>query len=348
MKITKEIEKLHRESVIFDGLLMWGNLDSPNTIGELIEGNLAGGNYTVANNTHDFTAAVANILKYRKVIRENSNLLTLALNTKDIVNAHKDRKVGVVLGFQDSRAIEEVDHLELFHALGVRIVQLTYNAQNLAGTGCCDLSGGKITYHGQALIRKMEELKIALDLSHCGDETTDSALDFAERPVLFTHVAVRSLIDAPGRAKTNKQLEKVARGGGMVGIIFAPWFVKRDPATYRILPSTVQDVVDIIEHAVKLIGVDHVGFASDLARIWFDLGRTPPDATMRNMRTIRPDIFGVGPTETYDPFPVGLQRHSELVNLTAELVNRGFSSEDVKKLLGGNFLRVLGNIWGEQ
>jgi len=348
LKITKEIEKLHRESVIFDGLLMWGNLDSPNTIGELIEGNLAGGNYTVANNTHDFTAAVANILKYRKVIRENSNLLTLALNTKDIVNAHKDRKVGVVLGFQDSRAIEEVDHLELFHALGVRIVQLTYNAQNLAGTGCCDLSGGKITYHGQALIRKMEELKIALDLSHCGDETTDSALDFAERPVLFTHVAVRSLIDAPGRAKTNKQLEKVARGGGMVGIIFAPWFVKRDPATYRILPSTVQDVVDIIEHAVKLIGVDHVGFASDLARIWFDLGRTPPDATMRNMRTIRPDIFGVGPTETYDPFPVGLQRHSELVNLTAELVNRGFSSEDVKKLLGGNFLRVLGNIWGEQ
>lgn len=347
MKISTEIEKLHRDSIVFDGLLMWGNLDSRKTIGELIEGNLSGGNYTVANNTHDFRAAVANTLKYRKVIRENSDLLSLALSTRDIVQAHKDRKVGIVLGFQDSRAIEEVEDLEVFHALGVRLIQLTYNAQNLAGTGCCDLSNGKITYHGQAIIRKMEELKMALDLSHCGDETTDSALDFAERPVLFTHVAIRSLIDAPGRAKTNKQLERVARGGGVVGVIFAPWFVKRDPKTYRILPSTVKDVVDIIEYTVKLVGIDHVGFASDLARIWFDLGKTPPDATMRNMRTIRPDIFGVGPTETYDPFPEGLQKHSELINLTAELRERGFSPEDVKKIMGGNFLRVLGNIWGE-
>lgn len=347
VKIDNIVEKLHRELIAFDGLLMWGNLDSRKTIGELIEGNLAGGNYTVANDTHDFKAAVENTLKYRRVIRENSDLLTLALKIEDIVYAHKSHKVGVVLGFQDSRAIEDVNHLELFHALGIRLIQLTYNAQNLAGTGCCDLSNGKITYHGQALIRKMEELNIALDLSHCGDETTDSALEFAEKPVLFSHVAVRALIDAPGRAKTNKQLETVARKGGMAGIIFAPWFVKRDPVTYRILPSTVKDVVDIIEYTVKLIGVDNVGFASDLARIWFDLGKTPPDATMRNMRTIRPDIFGVGPTETYDPFPVGLQKHSELINLTAELLDRGFSPEDVKKVMGGNFVRVLGKIWGE-
>lgn len=346
-KHKKEIEKLHRDSILFDGLLMWGNLDSRKTMQEMIEGNLAGGNYTVANHSHDFKGAIANILKYRKVIQENSDLLTLALNTQDIRKAQKSRKLGVVFGFQDTRAIEEVDHLEVFHALGVRIVQLTYNAQNLAGTGCCEISGGKITYYGQKLIRKMEELKIALDLSHCGDETTDSALDYAERPVLFTHVGVRQLCNAYGRCKTDKQFEKVVQTGGMAGVCFAPYFVKRDPVTFQVLPSTVKDVVDAIQYLVKLIGVDHVGWGSDLARIWFDLRKTPVDSSMRLWRTLRPDIFGRGPTETYDPFPVGLQKHSELINLTAELADRGFSPEDIHKIEGGNFLRVLGKIWGE-
>ncbi len=343
----KELKKIHRDSILFDGLLMWGNLDSRKTIQEMIEGNLAGGNYTVANHSHDFKAAIASILKYRKVIQENSDLLALALNTEDIKKAQKNRQLGVVFGFQDTRAVEEVEQLEVFKALGVRIVQLTYNAQNLAGTGCCEISGGKITYYGQKLIRKMEELKIALDLSHCGDETTDSALEYAERPVLFTHVGVRRLCNASGRCKTDEQLEKVARTGGMAGICFAPYFVKRDPVTFQVLPSTVKDVVDAIQYMVKLIGVDQVGWGSDLARIWFDLGKTPEDSSMRLWRTLRPDIFGRGPTETYDPFPVGLQKHSELMNLTAELLERGFSVEEVRKIVGGNFLRVLGKIWGE-
>jgi len=255
----QDIKKLHQESLPFDGLLMWGNLDSRKTMAEMLEGNLAGGNYTVANHSHDFEGAIANILKYRDVIRDNSDLLTLALNTADIKKAQKSHKLGVVFGMQDTRAVEEVDQLEVFHTLGVRIVQLTYNAQNLAGTGCCEISGGKITYYGQKLIRKMEELKIALDLSHCGDETTDSALEFAERPVLFTHVGVRKLCNATGRAKTDKQLEMVARTGGVAGICFAPYFVKRDPVTFQVLPSTVGDVVDAIQYLVKLIGIDHVG-----------------------------------------------------------------------------------------
>jgi membrane dipeptidase len=346
-KQKQDLQKLHQGSLLFDGLLMWGNLDSRKTMTEMLEGNLAGGNYCVANHSHDFEEAIANILKYREVIQENSDLLTLALNTEDIKNAQKSQRLGIVFGFQDTRAVEEVDHLEVFHALGVRIVQLTYNAQNLAGTGCCEISGGKITYHGQKLIRKMEELKIALDLSHCGDETTESALEFAERPVLFTHVGVRQLCNAYGRAKTDKQLEMVARTGGVVGICFAPYFVKRDPVTFQVLPSTVEDVVDAIQYLVKLIGIDHVGWGSDLARIWFDLGKTPPDSSMRLWRILRPDVFGRGPTETYDPFPVRLQKHSELFNLTEALVERGFSFKDVRKIVGGNFLRVLGKIWGE-
>ena len=342
----ENVKKWHQDALVFDGLLMWGNLDSRKNIQNMIQGNYAGANYTVANHSHDFTGALDNILKYRALLEENSDLLALAISTKDIEQAKKQKKVGVVLGFQDSRAVEKVEYLDVFHSLGVRIIQLTYNAQNLAGTGCCDLSQGKITYHGQNVIRKMEKLGIALDLSHCADETTESALAFAERPVLFTHVGVRKLCNAYGRCKTDKQLEMVAKKGGVAGICFGPFLIKRDPKTWQILPSTVADVADALDYMVKLIGVDHVGFGSDLVPIWQEMGRTPPDSSLRLWRTLRPDVFGRGPTEEYDPFPQGLQTFSELPNLTAELVKRGYGAEDVKKILGGNFLRVLKEIWG--
>ena len=193
----------------------------------------------------------------------------------------------------------------------------------------------------------MEALGIALDLSHCGDETTESALEFAERPVFFTHVGVRKLCNAHGRAKTDRQLEMLARTGGVAGICFAPFLVKRDPHSYEVLPSTVKDVVDLVDYSVKLIGIDHIGFGTDLPRIWMDLGKVPPDSSMRLWRELRPDVFGRGPTDVYEPYPMGLQKHSELSNLTAELMERGYTEADIKKILGGNFIRVLRQIWSE-
>jgi len=342
----REINRLHHDSIIFDGLLMWGNLDSKKSIREIIDGGVIGANYTIANHSHDFEGAVRNILKYKNVMKENCDLLTLAVTTEDIKKAKNSKKLGIVFGFQDSRAIEEVDYLEVFYALGVRIIQLTYNVQNLAGSGCCEISGGKITYYGQKLIRKMEELGIALDLSHCGYETTESALEFAERPVLFTHVGVRQLCNAYGRAKTDRQFEMLALRGGVAGVCFAPFLVKRNPNTWEVLSSSVKDVVDAIDYLVKLIGIDHVGFGSDMVGAWFDLGKTPPDSSMRLWRELRPDVFGRGPTDVYEPFPIGLQRHSELPNLTKELVERGYSDDNIRKILGLNFLRLLNQIWG--
>ncbi len=343
----KRFENIHRESIVFDGLLMWNNLDSRKIIGELIEGNVAGVNYTVAHGSHNFEAAMGEIQKCRARMDENQDLLEPAVTTEDIKKAKANKKVGVVMGFQDSGPIERIDQLDLFHALGVRIIQLTYNVQNLAGTGCCDISGGKITFFGREVIRKMEKLGIALDLSHCGDETTESALEFAERPVLFTHVGVRRLCNSQGRGKTDRQFEMLARTGGVAGVCFLPALVKRNPKTHEVLPSTVQDVVDAIDYLVRLIGVDHVGFASDNALYWYDLGRRPSDSPLARWRELRPDVFGVGPTETTEPFPEGLQRFSEISNLTAELVNRNYTKDKIHKILGGNFIRVLKEIWGK-
>ena len=345
--IEEKAHKIHRESMVFDGLLMWNNLDGRNIIEEMIAGHISGANYTVAHSGHDFEGALKEIVKYREVIEKNGDLLLLAQTSEDLQRAKTEGKIGVVLGFQDSKPVEQMHQLEVFHALGVRIIQLTYNVQNLSGAGCCDISGGKITFHGQELIRNMERLGIALDLSHCGDETTDSALEFAERPVLFTHVGVRRLCHSQGRGKTDRQFEMMARTGGVAGVCFLPALVKRNPDTHEVLPSTVEDVVDAIDYLVKLIGIDHVGFASDLALYWYDLGRRPADSPLAMWRERRPDVFGVGPTTTSEPFPQGLQRFSEFSNLTVELVKRGYSDGDAGKILGGNFYRVLKAIWGK-
>jgi membrane dipeptidase len=346
-KNNKTADQIHRDAIVFDGLLMWNNLDGRAVIEDMLLGNITSANYTLAHGGHNFEGALDEIIKYRRIIEENSDLLDLVLTAADIEKAKAGGKLGVVFGFQDSGPVERIDQIDLFYALGVRIIQLTYNVQNSAGTGCCDISGGEITYFGRELIRKMEKRGIALDLSHCGDETTDSALEFAERPVLFTHVGVRELCNAQGRGKTDRQFELLARTGGVAGICFLPALVKRDPDTYEVLPSNVKDVVDAIDYVVKLIGIDHVGFGSDLAQYWYDMGRRPGDSPIAMWRERRPDVFGRGPTEVSEPFPVGLQRFSEFSNLTAELVERGYGEDAIHKILGGNFLRVLREIWGE-
>ena len=114
----KKIDIIHQDSIIFDGLLMWNNLDSKKIIGEIIEGNIAGVNYTVAHGGHDFEGAVHEILKYRNLIEENSDLLDLAVTAEDIERAKVNGKLGVVFGFQDSRAVEQISYLDLFQTLG--------------------------------------------------------------------------------------------------------------------------------------------------------------------------------------------------------------------------------------
>jgi membrane dipeptidase len=196
-------------------------------------------------------------------------------------------------------------------------------------------------------MQRLGEARIAVDLSHCGDETTEDALRRARAPVLFTHAGARAVCPAFGRNKTDEQIRMLAATGGVMGLTFAPFFVKRDRETHEVLPSTVEDVVRHIEYVGDLVGLEHVGIGSDLCSAWLAQRKTPPESSLRWWRELRPDVFGRGPTEEYDPYPVGLRKHSELLNLTRALFERGFSPGEIQGILGGNFLRVLGAIWGE-
>ncbi|HHY08683.1 MAG TPA: membrane dipeptidase [Corynebacteriales bacterium] len=350
LRLTEDQEeialKAYKEAIVFDGLLTWGNLDHLDAAEQILKGGITVGNFTVAHWPHNFTKGVANVIRYRKTVSENPHLFKLVECIEDIEKAKALGKLGVILGFQDAKPIEDdLDNLEVYYALGVRIIQLTYNAQNYVGSGCCELSYGKLTYFGRKVVRRMNELGIAIDLSHCADETTMDAIETSEKPVLITHSSTRALCNAYGRNKADDQIRALASKGGAIGICLSPSFTKRNPETLEVLPSTVEDVVDHMEHVINLVGIDHVGWGSDLCVKWIEKKQTPPTSSLRHWRPLRPDVFGKGPTEYYDPRPEGLGTHLEMINIARCLARRGYGKEDIKKVLGGNFVRVLKEIW---
>lgn len=335
-------KRLHEESIIIDGMLPVRNLYNPKYLDQVIKGGVTAGNVTVASWPDNFNRAIKKIIACKDAIKENSNKMMLATSAEDIRRAKEEGKLAVILAFQATRPIEdELSYLKSFYDMGVKIIQLTYNAQNLIGSGCCELIYGKLTYFGKEVVDVMNELGIIVDLSHCSDPTTVDAIEYSKDPCVFSHSSVRTLCNAYGRNKPDEQIKALGEKGGVMGITFFPCLIKRDPKTYDVKPSTADDVLDHIDYAVKLIGTDHVGFGTDMSGETLDEEKAPPTSVMRWWRPRRPDVFGRGPTEKYDPYPTGLDRHYKLLNLTRGLVARGYSDEDIKKILGGSFLSLL-------
>lgn len=344
--VVAHANQLHAKAIVFDGLMPWGNLDHPECVAEAQAGGVTAANVTVAHYPHNWPRAMEAIRRYTAVVDAHPDVMLLAKSSADVREAKESGKVGVVLGFQDTTPFEnQLGSVDEFVVAGVRIVQLTYNTQNFVGSGCCESHYGPLTMFGRELLLALQQNGVAIDLSHCSDETTDDALRHAKGPVFFTHSGVRSLCPAYGRNKTDDQIRRLADGGGVMGICLAPFLLKRDLHTHDVLPVTLDDVIDQIEYVGELVGLEHVGFGSDLVSAWLRQHRTPPESSLRWWREARPDVFGRGPTEHYDPYPEGLRNHNEVPNLTRRLLERGFSDEDILNVVGGNFFRALSRVW---
>jgi len=338
---------LHTKAIVIDGLTFKDGigLEYPKDLDRMLVGGISAVNYTVAHFPHNFLGALKEIDKDKQRVLENK-CLCFATSVEDVRKAKSEGKVAIIFGFQDGKPIEDdLSHLRTFRDVGVRIIQLTYNAQNLIGVGCCERSYAKLSYFGVEVVEEMNRLGIVVDLSHCCDETTMDAIEASKDPVLFTHSSVRAICNAYGRNKTDEQIQALAEKGGVIGICWFPPLVKRDPKTHVIERSTVEDVLGHIDYVVRLVGVDHVGFGTDMVGRALDQGIVPWYSSIRIWRPLRPDVFGAGPTDVYDPPPTGLERHSDTPNLTRGLVARGYSDQEVLKILGGNFLRVFERVW---
>ncbi|MFQ5675117.1 MAG: dipeptidase [bacterium] len=275
----------------------------------------------------------------RRVIEKYPEAFQLALTADDIESAFAAGKIASLLGMEGGHAIENsLGALRSFYRLGARYMTLTHNVTlDWADAVMDEPKHNGLTEFGKEVVREMNRLGMLVDLSHVTPNVMSDALEVSEAPIIFSHSSARALTDHP-RNVPNDVLRKLPANGGVVMVTFIPSFVSQkvkdweDPlqellkgvpfddeyrritdeyrAQHQPVPkATVKDVADHVEHIRDVAGIDHVGIGSD--------------------------FWGSG------DMPEGLEDVSKFPNLFAELIDRGWPDEDLKKLAGQNLLRVL-------
>lgn len=318
---------LHQESLVIDGLIIssWER----SVFEDMRRAGLAAANCTVSV-WEGFSATVANIARMKHMIRDNSDLLTLVRTTGDIERARDADKTGVILGFQNAHAFEDdLGNIEAFADMGVRVVQLCYNTQNLIGTGCYERDGG-LSGYGREVIAEMNRVGILIDLSHVGPLTSEETIVESKRPVCYSHCLPAGLKAHP-RNKTDEQLRFIAERGGFIGVTMFPPFLKRG------IEATVDDYVEAIGYVVNLVGEDCVGIGTDFTQGYdqhFFSWITHDKGRHRRLTDFGPVLN-----------PEGIRTIGELPNLTAAMERAGWPAARIEKIIGRNWLRVFNTVW---
>jgi len=353
LDLTKAEERraarLHRESPFVDALVAGTYyLSDPDYNDRLPDAGVLAGNLTVGGPSFDFEETVRDVAAVRRAIREHDEMYHLVETVDDIAAAATTGRTGIILGFQGANWMgNNLDRVRSMYELGVRIVDPTYNRGNTLGDGCCERRDAGLTALGHEMVSLCNELGIVLDTAHCNDSTTNDVIHQSDDPVIQSHIGCRALANAQSRAKTDTQLKAVATKGGVNCITPFPPVIKRDPETHQVLQATIHDVLDHIDHAVEVGGVESVAFGSDMSDRTLDAGSIHQGSNLATWRATHPEVYGDGSTKRMDPYPVGLSRLTEIKNLTRGLVTRGYDDDAIEMILGGNLLRVLKDVWSE-
>ena len=333
--MSLQARKIYEDAIVIDGLNV-SNWES-----EPVFQNLRIGNFTAINATaatwENFLQTMSNLTTWMKRFRERSDILQVML-TSDIFEAKRQDKTGIILGFQNASPIEnELDRLGLFHALGVRVIQLTYHETNLLGSGCFERNDSGLTNFGIDAVREMNHLGILIDLSHVGPQTTLDAIEKSEKPVAITHSNAKSFYNHP-RNKDDLALNLLAEKGGVIG---ATPFVNFLPNSFD---STVVDFVDALDDMIHRVWIDHVSIGTDSTHdqpleFWHYIAS--------QQGTKYPSTFSpTGLNYLESSFqPKGIENPVEFPYLADALVNRGYGKEDIEKLLGGNWMILFDRVW---
>ena len=252
----------------------------------------------------------------------------------DIERAKAGGHHGIILNFQNTTHFgQDLAALDLFYDFGVRIVQLTYNMRNFVGDGCTERSDGGLSNFGLQVVRRMNERGILVDLSHCGLRTTMDGIRASTRPVAITHSFSREL-SAHDRGKTTDIMRALAERDGYFGVLIVPFFITQEPT------ATLAHFVAQVDRAVDVMGIDRVGIGTDWGAVFPKSLETMLDAEM-----VR---FGFRPEHrtSWSARVEGYQSWCDWPNFTRALVGRGYSDNEIIKLLGANFLRIFRDVVG--
>jgi len=266
-----------------------------------------------------------------------SDWLTRIGTVSDFARAKSQHKTGVMLTFQDSTHFRTPADVQTFFGLGQRISQLTYNFNNRIGSGFLEERDGGLSVFGLSILERMQQVGMAVDVSHCGDQTTLDALGAAKRPVIITHATARALVPGHLRCKTDEAIQKMAKSGGVMGIAMIRFMVRNTE------PVTIEHVLDHVDYVAKLVGVEHVAIGSDM-----DVVGNPNAVNGGGFDPKTQPNFGRYQYHEDADGAItirGLNHVKRAYDLTEGLIRRGYTDAQIAQVLGGNAVRVLGSIW---
>jgi membrane dipeptidase len=322
---------IHDSLTVIDGLLIskW----SREVFVDMRKGGLTAANCTCSI-WEGFAETMRNIAQWKRWFTENADLITPVRTTADIRCAKAEGKTGIILGFQNTSAFEDqIGYIALFKDLGVGVVQITYNTQNLAGAGCYEHRDTGLSGFGHEVVAEMNRVGILCDLSHVGGVTSRDVVLASKRPVAYTHILPAALKPHP-RNKSDEEIRFIVEHGGFVGVTMFPPFLVRGNN------STVEDYVAAIDHVISIAGEENVGIGTDFTQ----------DQDEDFFEYICHDK-GYGRRVT-GPFgdvvnPAGMRRIGDFPNLTATMERAGWPETKIREIMGENWLRVLADVWGE-
>jgi membrane dipeptidase len=290
---------------------------------------------TIANPGDDFHNAILDIFDYYCLFEVTKGRTLIIQRPDDIRRAKDADKLGIILGFQDGGPFEkELAHIPLLARLGVRISGLSYNDANAIGDGCYEPANRGLTAFGKKVVLEMNRVGMTVDLSHVGERTSLDAAAVSGKPVVFSHSNAKALTHHP-RNLTDDQMRAAAGTGGVVGVCPHSVFCERE----RGVRPDLEAMLDHIDYIANLIGIDHVGLGTD-----FFGGQTLGEEVFRFKFGRMAPGFWAGYTIA-TKFVVGFDTMHGYRNVARGLHQRGYSPADIKKVLGGNFLRVFEQTW---
>ncbi len=267
---------------------------------------------------------------------DHQDFLIQCKKVDDIIRAHNEGKIAFIPSFESCTPIgNQIELLDVLYGLGVRMMGITFSEANMLGTGLKEKFDGGLTALGYQVVERLNKLGMAIDIAHVGDQTSLDVIEASEKPVFFSHAGARAVWNSK-RMKPDKVIKACAEKGGIIGISAAP-----DTTLSILQPAQgIDSIMDHFKYCVDLVGIDHVSFGPDT--MYGDhLGLQHVIS-----KSLSKDAFMSGDEYEKTEYVKGFENPTEATNnILRWLVKNGYSDEDIIKVVGGNTLRVLREVW---
>lgn len=331
IRISDEARQLHADALLWDMTVPWIDWGGDRTLKPLALERLAAAKYdvaalTVASDEEDIATTTRLIARERAFIRDNQDRYTLIETAGDILRAKSEGKLALCFQFQGSNPIgRDIAMIEVYYKLGVRLMLMAYNQKNAVGDGCHERTDSGLSRFGIEVVQEMNRVGMLVDVTHTGYRTSMDVFNVAEGPVIFSHSNPKALYDHP-RNIQDDQILACARTGGVIGINGVGIFIgDNDASTDQLMKQ--------IDYLCEKAGPQHVGIGLDWVYDQESLLKLAKAAASRY------------PSEGGYDLDVDFAAPEQLLPLTQAMLDRNYSPDDIRNILGANWLRVAGQVW---